>query len=270
VVCLSQRADGASWSLIMAAAQAVLTSAVFLLSIRRGEGGLSPADVLMITLAGSGMIGWIVADEPVIATACVVAADLIAAAMMVPKTYRDPGSETLATFALASLDGLYRGWLDNPDFRPIVDQDLLDGQHRNADPVGRPEFFTTAYFHTPDGLSGEIERAGFTGVAVYGAEGPGWPLRQEWADPQRREQVLFAARSVERQPSLIGFSHHLIAAAAKPWKTPAKGQCRGRSGDRVLSTSCRRGRRYPRRRVGRSAWRGATAACWRASPEALR
>ena len=105
VVCLSQRADGASWSLIMAAAQAVLTSAVFLLSIRRGEGGLSPADVLMIALAGGGVIGWIVADEPVIATACVVAADLIGAAMMVPKTYRDPGSETLATFALASLSG---------------------------------------------------------------------------------------------------------------------------------------------------------------------
>ena len=105
VVCLSQRADGASWSLIMAAAQAVLTSVVFLLSIRRGEGGLSPADVLMIALAGGGVIGWIVADEPVIATACVVAADLIGAAMMVPKTYRDPGSETLATFALASLSG---------------------------------------------------------------------------------------------------------------------------------------------------------------------
>src|SRR6185436_16689797 len=57
VVCMSQRADGASWSLIMAAAQAVLTSAVFLLSIRRGEGGLSPADVLMIALASSGVIG---------------------------------------------------------------------------------------------------------------------------------------------------------------------------------------------------------------------
>src|SRR5690242_12640277 len=71
----------------MAAAQAVLTSAVFLLSIRRGEGGLSPADMLMITLAGGGVIGWIVTDEPVIATACVVAADLIGAAMMVPKTY---------------------------------------------------------------------------------------------------------------------------------------------------------------------------------------
>jgi SAM-dependent methyltransferase len=130
-----------------------------------------------------------------------------------------PGGRLLAMgvcrFA-SLLDGLYRGWLDDPDFRPIVDQDLLDGQHRNPDPVGRPEFFTTAYFHTPDGLAGEIERAGFTRVAVYGVEGPGWPLRQEWADPQRREQILFAARSAETQPSLIGFSHHLIAAAAKP------------------------------------------------------
>ena len=105
VVFLSQRADGATWSLIMAAAQAVLTGAIFLLSIRRGEGGLSPADVLMLTLAGGGVIGWIVAGDPVIATACVVAADLIGAAMMAPKTYRDPGSETLATFALASLSG---------------------------------------------------------------------------------------------------------------------------------------------------------------------
>jgi hypothetical protein len=38
VVCRSQRADGGSWSLIMAAAQAILTSIIFLLSIRRGEG----------------------------------------------------------------------------------------------------------------------------------------------------------------------------------------------------------------------------------------
>jgi len=111
------------------------------------------------------------------------------------------------------LDGLYEGWLDDPDFRPIVDQDLADGQHRNPDPVGRPEFFTTAYFHTPDGLAGEIEQAGFTGPAIYGVEGPGWPLRREWADPRRREEILFAARSVEAESSIVSFSPHLIAAA---------------------------------------------------------
>ena len=76
--------------------------------------------------------------------------------------------------------------------------------------------FTAAYFHTPGGLAGEIEQAGFTGTAVYGVEGPGWPLRREWADPWRREQILFAARSVETEPSLIGFGGHLIAAATKP------------------------------------------------------
>jgi len=105
VALISQRADGASWSLIMAAAQAVLTTFIFVLSIRRGEGGMSAGEVLIIAIAFSGVVGWMLADEPVVATACVVAADLIGVALMVPKTYRDPHSETLATFALASLGG---------------------------------------------------------------------------------------------------------------------------------------------------------------------
>ena len=72
VVCLSQRADGASWSLLMAAAQAVLTSLVFVLAIRRGEGGVGASDRVMIAIAAGGVVGWIVADEPIVATACVV------------------------------------------------------------------------------------------------------------------------------------------------------------------------------------------------------
>jgi hypothetical protein len=106
VVCLSQRADGATWSLLMAGAQAVLTSIIFILAIRRGEGGMNAGDRVMIAIAGGGVIGWIVADEPIVATACVVAADLIGATMMLPKTYRDPDSETLATFAFAGVGGL--------------------------------------------------------------------------------------------------------------------------------------------------------------------
>jgi hypothetical protein len=105
VVCMSQRADGASWSLIMAGTQAIVTSLIFLLAIRHGEGGVSAIEIAMIAVAGGGVVGWILADEPIVATACVVAADLIGAAMMLPKTYRDPESETLATFALASLGG---------------------------------------------------------------------------------------------------------------------------------------------------------------------
>jgi hypothetical protein len=106
VVTLSQRADGASWSLVMAGTQAVLTSFIFVLAVRVGTGGVSKADLVLIAIAGAGVAGWLVADEPVVATACVVFADLIAAAIMVPKTWRDPDSETLSTFALASLGGL--------------------------------------------------------------------------------------------------------------------------------------------------------------------
>jgi hypothetical protein len=105
VVVLSQHADGASWSLIMAAVTAVLTGLIFVLSIRRGVGGLTARELVMMSIAGGGVAGWLIADEPVVATACVVAADLIGAAMMVPKTYRDPHSETLITFALASVSG---------------------------------------------------------------------------------------------------------------------------------------------------------------------
>ena len=105
VVFLSQRADGASWSLLMAGAQALLTGLIFGLSIRRGEGCACSGDWILTGLAFTGVLGWIVADEPVIATVCVVIADLIGAGLMLPKAYRDPHSETLSTFALASLSG---------------------------------------------------------------------------------------------------------------------------------------------------------------------
>jgi hypothetical protein len=106
VVCLSQRADGASWSLVMAAVQAVSTVIIFLLAIPRGEGGVCRTDLLMMAVAFGGVTVWLLADEPVVATACVVAADLIGVALMLPKTYRDPDSETLVTFAFASVGGL--------------------------------------------------------------------------------------------------------------------------------------------------------------------
>jgi hypothetical protein len=106
VLCLSQRADGASWSLItVGALHVVLNGLILLFAIHRGEGGLSAADAVMIAIAGGGVVGWVVADQPIVAIACVIVADLVAAAMMVPKTYRDPGAETLATFVGGSLGG---------------------------------------------------------------------------------------------------------------------------------------------------------------------
>jgi hypothetical protein len=105
VACFAQLADGASWSAVMTGTQAILTGAVFVLAIRYGEGGMSKAELALIALAGAGVIGWILAREPIVAVGCVIAADLIAFAMMVPKVRRDPHSETVCTYALASVGG---------------------------------------------------------------------------------------------------------------------------------------------------------------------
>lgn len=106
VATASQEADGAAWSLVMAVAQAAVTTTVLVLSLRFGMGGAGRAELALTALALAGVGGWLVVDEPVVATACVVLADVIGIALMLPKTWREPGSETLATFALASLGGV--------------------------------------------------------------------------------------------------------------------------------------------------------------------
>ena len=115
----------------------------------------------------------------------------------------------------STLDGLLRGHLDEPGFEAIVEGDLRDGQHRN--PTGRPEWFTTAYFHLPEELGPEVTEAGLRLEVVLAVEGPAWMLpdiEQRLADPDPRERVLAAIRRVETEPSLLGASAHLLAVAA--------------------------------------------------------
>jgi SAM-dependent methyltransferase len=109
------------------------------------------------------------------------------------------------------LAGLFEGALRDPEFRAIVERDLVDGQHRN--PTSR-DYFTTAFFHHPDELRAEMAQAGFTVEAVLGVEGPGWALPDlaaRWADPARRAEILAAARAIESEPSLLGLHAHVLA-----------------------------------------------------------
>ena len=54
-------------------------------------GGVSPVELALLGIAALGIVGWQIADDPVVATCSVVVADLIGVALMLPKTYRDPG-----------------------------------------------------------------------------------------------------------------------------------------------------------------------------------
>jgi SAM-dependent methyltransferase len=116
----------------------------------------------------------------------------------------------------SALDGLARELLSDPAFVAIVEQDLRTGQHRN--PTDRMDYFTTAYFHHPEELADEVRAAGFELTGVFGIEGPGWILpdvSERMADPDRREMLLRAARMLEREPSVVGTSAHLLAVARR-------------------------------------------------------
>lgn len=114
----------------------------------------------------------------------------------------------------STYDGLARGFLVDPEFAVIVDRDVDGGQHRN--PSRHPDWFTTAYFHHPDGLRNEVREAGFEVDALLAVEGPaGWlgDLNSWLDDRERREALLAAIRRVESEPSLLGASPHLLAIA---------------------------------------------------------
>jgi len=110
------------------------------------------------------------------------------------------------------IDGLSRGFFQDPEFRKMVAADLASGQHRN--PAAHPEYFTTAFFHRPEELAAEVRDAGFEEVAVLAVEGPAWSaarFREAWDDPAQRESLMDFLSLIEREASILGASAHLIA-----------------------------------------------------------
>ena len=114
------------------------------------------------------------------------------------------------------LDSLRHGFFEDPLFAPILDRDLTDGQHRN--PTGNPQYFTTAYFHRPGELSRELLEAGFHVESLFAIEGPGWLAKDFdnlWTDQALRRRLLEAIRKVEREPTILGASPHILAVGKK-------------------------------------------------------
>jgi SAM-dependent methyltransferase len=113
------------------------------------------------------------------------------------------------------LSGMVDNFLGDPEARVIVDRDLRDGQHRN--PTDK-DYFTTAFFHRPEELTGEVVDAGFDLVDLLGVEGPAWllpDLERRWADEAERERLIETARAVERELTLLGIHPHLLAVARR-------------------------------------------------------
>ena len=111
------------------------------------------------------------------------------------------------------LDGLSTGSFRDAQFRQIVAVDLASGQHRN--PTNQP-YFTTAYFHRPEDVAAELREAGFADVQILAVEGPAWCtalFAEAWHNPTLRKDLIEFLSAVEREPSILGASAHMIAVA---------------------------------------------------------
>lgn len=110
-----------------------------------------------------------------------------------------------------AIDGLDSGFFDDPAFAGLLNKVTTTGHHHN--PTGNPDYFTTAYFHLPDDLKGEMLEAGLVDVEVLAVEGVGWvasDLDERMADEESQAKLLELLELLEREPSILGASPHLL------------------------------------------------------------
>jgi SAM-dependent methyltransferase len=129
-----------------------------------------------------------------------------------------PGGALVAAYIgrWASLfDGYRQGFVADDRFAAILDADLSSGRHEN--PFGHPQWFTSAYFHTPSEIPDELVAAGFGEIQVLPVEGftsaSGVP--EALIAAGRMEAVLNHIRLTETEPTLLGVSSHLISLSRK-------------------------------------------------------
>jgi len=109
IAVMAHRASGGRWGLLALGGQAATTCLIAGIALAIGVGGLSRTNLVAVALATAGILGWLRFDDPVVATACVAAADAAGLLAIVPKYWADPHSETPATYALAGASGLLAG-----------------------------------------------------------------------------------------------------------------------------------------------------------------
>lgn len=114
-------------------------------------------------------------------------------------------------------DGIARGFVADEQFAAALAVTVATGVHRNDAAV--PGQFTTAYFHRPDELFAEVAAAGFDADGPVAVEGPASfapGLDELLDDPATAERLLGAVRRLEREPSTIGASAHVLVVGRRP------------------------------------------------------
>lgn len=124
-------------------------------------------------------------------------------------------SAAISRFA-SLIDGFDTKNILDEQFLKILNQDLIDGQHKN--PTDNVNYFTTAFFHHPDELYQEYINAGLKSVEILPIEsflGLLGNIKEYLIDPEKKKLLLTFVRKIENESSLIGASPHIMAIGRK-------------------------------------------------------
>lgn len=116
----------------------------------------------------------------------------------------------------STIDGLVSGSFLDPVFQEIMRSDLATGQHRN--PTKHPGYFTKTFFHHPDELKAEVAGAGFDVAGLLSVDGISYLMKDfenNWAVEENRAFLLEILDALEREPSLLGASPHVMCVGIK-------------------------------------------------------
>ena len=114
------------------------------------------------------------------------------------------------------IDGLKRNLINDDQFEKILINDLQTGIHLNE--TGNPEYFTSAFFHTPFQIKNEIIKSDLKFDRLIGIESVGWIIddfNERSKDERYMNKIKAIVNLVESNEDLISMSPHIMAVAGK-------------------------------------------------------
>lgn len=91
----------------MTGVQSFGVALIFVLGVKYGVGGLVKKDYIALSIAFIGVLLWYITKEAAVALYIIIGVDAVGALLTVHKAYLDPESETLSTWLLAGISGLF-------------------------------------------------------------------------------------------------------------------------------------------------------------------
>lgn len=106
IAFFAQISEGATWSLLLTGADFATVLFIFILSIKRGEGGATRLDIFSLVGAGISLIVWYLTSDALYAIILIIVIDFFGGLPTLVKAYKSPYSETTVAYMICAFGAL--------------------------------------------------------------------------------------------------------------------------------------------------------------------